>query len=132
MPAIKIKVVDNSQVFIRAKDDATQTILNEIGATAVKYAKEDVPRPGHSKGYATGKLRDSIGYTIDGAAVRIYADRPYAYYVEVGTSRMDAQPFLRPAVINHTDEYRDMAESIYRDTGNPDKKFRIVKYNAGE
>lgn len=131
MPAIKIRVVDNSQVFIRAKDEATQTILNEIGKTAVTYAQELVPRPGHSKGYAKGNLHDSIGYNIDSKAVRIYANTSYASYVELGTQYMEAQPFLRPAVLDHTDEYRDTAEAIYKDTGNPGKKFRIVKYNAG-
>ena len=120
MAGIKMKVVDNSQVFIRAKDEATQDILNAIGDTAVSYAQEYVP-------VDTGKLRDSIGYDIDAKAVRIYATMHYASFVEMGTRYMHAQPYLRPAVLDHTDEYRDMAESIYRDTGNPDKQFRVVR-----
>ena len=127
MSAVRIKVTDNSQVFIRAKDEATQEILDVIGETAEDYAKELVPQPGKSKGYATGALHDSIGHEIDRVAVRIYANTPYASFVEMGTRYMHAQPFLRPAVLDHTEEYHAMAEAIYRDTGNPDKRFRRVR-----
>lgn len=127
--AIHIKVVDNSQVFIKAKDEATQDILDSIGNAAADHAKNEyVPYLTlRGKGYSKGALHDSIGYRVDRDAVRIYANTPYASYVESGTSRMGAQPYLKPAVMNYTDEYREMAISIYRDTGNVNKKFRIVK-----
>lgn len=125
MAGIKIKVVDNTQVFIKAKDEATQTILNEIGETAVGYAQATVPK-------RTGDLMRSIGYDIDRVAVRIYATMPYASYVEQGTSKMHARPYLRPAVLDHTSEYHDMAESIYRSGGNPNKQFRIVRTDSSE
>lgn len=34
----------------------------------------------------------------------------YAPYVEVGTSRMKAQPFLKPAIRDHIDEYKQIFE----------------------
>ncbi|MDQ3760977.1 MAG: HK97 gp10 family phage protein [Actinomycetota bacterium] len=46
----------------------------------------------------TGELRDSIhAQPVQGRTVRIVAAADHATYVELGTSRMNAQPFLRPA-----------------------------------
>lgn len=120
MSMIKIKVIDNSQIFMRSKNEETQDILDEIGQTAVQYAQEIVP-------YDTGALHDSIDYMIDKTAVRIYATMHYASFVELGTSYQYAQPFLAPAVNDHIDEYKEIAESIYR-AGARDKKFRIVRF----
>lgn len=52
----------------------------------------------------TGKLRDSIrasGFTIEARA-------PYSKFVEFGTKRMDAKPFLRPAIRESMDEVRNI------------------------
>lgn len=50
----------------------------------------------------TGALRDSITATVEsipnGARIVLAAGVPYAIFVEQGTSRMSAQPFIRPAV----------------------------------
>lgn len=52
----------------------------------------------------TGLLRSSVYADVDakgGSARRtltVGADAPYAAFVELGTSRTPAQPFLRPAV----------------------------------
>lgn len=51
----------------------------------------------------TGRLRASIGVSEHPApggvtAVRIGSDVEYAIYVEKGTSRMRAQPYLEPAL----------------------------------
>lgn len=47
----------------------------------------------------TGALRDSIHVQrIDHLAVQVRADAEYAAFVEYGTSRMAAQPFMTPAM----------------------------------
>lgn len=48
----------------------------------------------------TGKLRASIGYTFSASTLTltIHADMPYSSFVEFGTSRQSAQPFMRPAL----------------------------------
>ena len=43
-------------------------------------------------------------------AVYIGSNVEYAPYVEYGTSKTKAQPFLKPAVTNHTQEYQEMVE----------------------
>ena len=46
----------------------------------------------------TGELIGSIDGFADGESVEVYADADYAQYVEYGTSKMEAQPYFRPAV----------------------------------
>lgn len=50
----------------------------------------------------TGRLRSSITWALDTDARGLFAiigtDVTYAPYVELGTSRAPAQPFLRPAL----------------------------------
>lgn len=45
----------------------------------------------------TGNLKNSIGADPDGLEATVTAGAKYADYVERGTSRMRAQPFLGPA-----------------------------------
>ena len=46
----------------------------------------------------TGELISSIDGSTDGESVEVYADADYAQYVEYGTSKMEAQPYFRPAL----------------------------------
>lgn len=46
----------------------------------------------------TGELIGSIDGFTDGESVEVYADADYAQYVEYGTSKMEAQPYFRPAL----------------------------------
>ena len=44
-------------------------------------------------------------------AVYIGTNVEYSSYVELGTIKMDAQPFLKPAVSDHANEYRKIIEN---------------------
>lgn len=46
----------------------------------------------------TGELISSIGGSTNGESVEVYADADYAQYVEYGTSKMEEQPYFRPAI----------------------------------
>lgn len=48
----------------------------------------------------TGNLRGSIAVSAGDDGAQISADADYAAYVEFGTWKMAAQPFLVPALIN--------------------------------
>jgi len=49
----------------------------------------------------TGELRDSIRHEVSGEEARIGAGAEHGIFVEFGTYKMGAQPFLRPAVDNN-------------------------------
>lgn len=46
----------------------------------------------------TGRLRSSIGVSQSGNGAEVYAGEDYAIYVEFGTYKTAAQPFLMPAL----------------------------------
>jgi HK97 gp10 family phage protein len=80
-----------------ALEDAMQQAMQDTAEAAKQEAQSLAP-------VDTGLLRDSIYADMDargGTARRtltIGADAPYAAYVELGTGRAPAQPFIRPAV----------------------------------
>ncbi|WP_206050820.1 HK97-gp10 family putative phage morphogenesis protein [Nocardioides speluncae] len=45
----------------------------------------------------TGNLKNSIAADLNGLEATVTADTEYADYVEFGTSRMAAQPYMGPA-----------------------------------
>lgn len=49
----------------------------------------------------TGRLRGSITHRINNYEALIGTNVEYAPYVELGTSRMAAQPYLEPALSNN-------------------------------
>lgn len=59
--------------------------------------------PGQGPGVVTGRLRASItwrpGQDEEGPYVDIGSNVLYAPYLELGTSRMAARPFLQPALV---------------------------------
>lgn len=63
----------------------------------------------------TGEYKETAPNDPDNKkAVYIGSNTEYAAYTEFGTSKTIAQPFLKPAVLNHIDEYRQIAENELR------------------
>ena len=109
--------------------DAVLRALERCGEQAEGYAKDLAP-------VDTGNLRNSISHTVDEdePAVYIGSNTSYAPYVELGTGKYTeggrptpwvyqddsgnwhwtrgnpAQPFLAPAVKEHTQTYRNIIE----------------------
>lgn len=94
---------DNTEQAVDGIDSAIGVALEKIGLLAENYAAERCP-------VDTGNLRGSIAHEVDvdGNAVYIGTNVEYAPYVELGTSRQKAQPFLRPAASEHGAQYRQM------------------------
>ena len=101
-----VTIEDNSEAFLDALGPAIAAGLAAIGLTAEGYAKELCP-------VDTGRLRNSITNAVDEGeqAVYIGTNVEYAPYVELGTTRMRARPYLRPAATNHSDEYKALMEA---------------------
>lgn len=99
-------VQDNTDEVVTALGQAFDRALEKIGLTAERYAANLCP-------VDTGRLRNSITSAVDSGekAAYIGTNVEYAPYVEFGTSRQKAQPFLTPAAQNHGEEYRAILES---------------------
>ena len=64
-----------------------ETVAAEIFVGAVMRAAVD-----------TGFMRDHIEYRVDGRKFHIVSQAGYSAFVEFGTSKMAAQPFMIPSV----------------------------------
>lgn len=88
---------------------AKRQALEAMGLQAEGYAQFYAP-------VDTGRLQNSISHkVIDENSVAIGTNVEYAPYQELGTSRMSAHPFLKPACMNHVDEYREIAKQALKD-----------------
>lgn len=81
--------VDNSAMFISAKDRAVQVALAQYGLDAETEVKRrtpvGTPRSTAVKGYHGGTLRNSISHEVRDDAVYVGTNIPYSKYVELGT-----------------------------------------------
>lgn len=94
---------DHSDEFIEELRRRIPAALEEIGLAAEGYAKRLCP-------VDTGRLRNSITHTTDGDSAYVGTNVEYAPYVELGTSRTRAQPYLRPAVENNVSTYKKILD----------------------
>ena len=102
---VEITIKDHTDDVLRELDSAVMSALEQIGLVAEGYAKQYCP-------VDTGRLKNSISHgvdTRDDCAV-IGTNVEYAPYVELGTSRHDPQPYLKPAITEHISEYKAIVE----------------------
>jgi len=107
---IDAKITDNSGEFLKEMPQKLERAMIAIGLTAESYAKQDCP-------VDTGRLRNSITHAVESKeqAVYIGTNVEYAAYVELGTSRQTAQPYLKPAASEHSSEYREIVEQAMKE-----------------
>lgn len=126
-----IEFTDNPKEVLAEFEAACLRALEKCGLTAEGYAKKLCP-------VDTGNLRNSISHAVDSGEMAAYvgSQTEYAAYVELGTGKYatgggrptpwvyqdakgnwhktsgnKAQPFIKPAVADHTQKYRDIIES---------------------
>lgn len=120
---------NNTKEVIRIERETLFKVLTAWGVLAQGYATEICPKD-------TGNLANSLDYGVieDNMEVQMGTNVEYAPYVELGTGiyaeegngrktpwvykddegrwhrtrGMKAQPYIRPAVENHVDEYKDI------------------------
>lgn len=98
-----IDSLDLTDDVISKLRQAIHRALVKIGLVAEGYAKRLCP-------VRTGRLRNSITFYTDDDTVTIGTNVEYAQCVEEGTSKQKAQPYLRPAVEDHLDQYQAIVE----------------------
>lgn len=95
---------DHTGDVLRALEGKIPVALEACGLQAEGYAKLKCP-------VDTGNLRNSLTHTQEGDRTEVIGTNvSYAPYVELGTRRQSAQPYLKPAVADHVDEYRQIIE----------------------
>ena len=102
---INIHVEDHGSEVIAELKSKIPSALEEIGLAAEGYAKRLAP-------VDTGRLRNSISHTVEGTEAAVVGTNvEYAPYVELGTSKTGAQPYLRPSIEDHAAEYKALLEA---------------------
>ena len=104
---MSISYTDNSTKAVDAVNAAVLRGLEIIGGKAETYAKQRTP-------VRTGNLRNSITHLVEDGqekAAVIGTNVEYAPYVELGTVKQRPQPYLRPAIEEHVDEYKKILET---------------------
>ncbi len=107
MPNVDVVFESHLGEIMDALPEQIEQALTAIGMTAETHAKELCP-------VDTGRLRNSITHDVDGQTAIIGTNVEYAAYVELGTSKMGARPYLAPAAKNYTSEYKAIAEAALR------------------
>lgn len=104
-----IKLELHTDEILDALDEQIEAALTAVGMQAETYAKQLVP-------VDTGRLRNSLTYEVDTSnkAVIIGSGVEYAPFVEQGASKRRAKPYLRPAIIDYKDDYKQIVESILK------------------
>ena len=132
-----MQFTDNSGIFLAELDKVKRKTLETIGQKAEGYAKKLCPvgtvESTGKKGYRGGTLRNSIKARMNNGVMEIGSNVEYAPYVELGTgphfvpppewerfetergkgvgkAYVKPRPYIRPAVEEHKDEYRAIAE----------------------
>lgn len=98
---VDIDITDYTEEITAGIKAAIKRALIRIGLDAETYAKKVVR-------VVTGRLRNSITHYVKGNSVFIGSNVEYARYVEEGTSRGKPHPYLRPAVTNNMDEWKQI------------------------
>lgn len=150
--SMRIEIVDHSDLALRQVQEYINIALEVIGVQAEGYAKlsiTDAKRDGidltqygerDNSRVDTGAMRNSVTHAVNGGAVYIGSNLPYAVYHELGTGIYASQPggrqspwiykdrhgkthrtrglyplhFLKNAAANHIDEYRRIFEDATR------------------
>lgn len=132
-------VKSNKDEILKALREQTEAALEAVGLQAEAYAKlkcqvdsgllrnsitHAVGGEGVSHEYRADKA-DKNGDVKSGSIYGVIGEKgddtvyvgtnvEYAPYVEYGTSKTSPQPFLRPAVEDHTEEYKEIFEHYLR------------------
>ena len=79
-----------------ARTDVFKEVVKKNGSSLQKMAQRKAV---FTKGYSTGATKRSIKLELEtsGLEARVKATTNYSGYLEVGTRKMEAQPFMQPA-----------------------------------
>jgi len=96
---------------IKSVEDAISKALEASALVVEGDAKNLAP-------VDTGNLRNSITHEVEGKEARVGTNVEYAPFVELGTVKMAAQPYLNPALEKNKGNIKKIfADAIRREVG---------------
>ena len=104
-PVIDVEITVHADELQAALTPALERGLTAMGMAGERFAKENIRANGS---IVTGRLLNSITFAVDGMDVYIGTNVEYAPYVELGTRRSHAKPYLKPAAEEHGREYEQL------------------------
>ncbi len=109
-----VDIEDNSPLFKEAVRRGIAAAMEEIGVQAESNVADitpvGTPESTGKPGYIGGTLKGSIDHAAQGDTVHIGTDVEYAPYVEFGTYKMKAKPYLKPGIMNNMSQYEEIAK----------------------
>ena len=115
---VSVKFEDNSPLVLAALKSATLRGLKSCGEKGAEYAKRELEKvKAHKCGPArpniiTSDLVNSVDSAVvvqgRGHKMVVGTNVKYAPYVELGTRKSWAYPFLKPAMTEHDEEYKQI------------------------
>jgi HK97 gp10 family phage protein len=106
-----VSVISHRKAVESAVEAAIARALEICGGKAESYAKLLCP-------VDTGRLRNSITHQAESDTVMaVGTNVEYAPYVELGTYKMAARPYLAPSVENHMSEYANIIQKELKKIG---------------
>ena len=104
-------MTSHKEIFLTMCDSQLQAAFEECGMDAEYYATKACP-------VDTGRLRASITHEVEGVGrgiqMVIGTNVEYAPYVEDGTTRQTAQPFIKPSISEHISHYQSVIKSYLK------------------
>lgn len=113
-----VKFTDHSKKVLSSMDSAKKKALTAIGLVAVEETNDYMHSHYYSPIYDTGTLirsitsdvRDNEKVDIGASQSKVGTNIEYAGAVHEGNSRMRARPFLRDAIMDNKDKWKEVAE----------------------
>ena len=105
-----MKYKSNRKQVKREMDRAKKMMLEAVGRAGTGYVKANTA-------VDTGALRQSIDFHVDGDSLFIgstLTSEDYPIFIEKGTSRMSAQPYIYPGIYDNFKQLKKIAEGNYK------------------
>ena len=108
----EIKIIKDNTA--KAKEEITRRLLQALETVGIE-AEADVKIV--TPVGETGRLRNSITHATEETekAVYIGTNTEYAPYVELGTSKMRAKPYLKPTIEKNAEKYKGIIKNAMRE-----------------
>lgn len=111
---VTVQVIDHSDEVFQALKGQEQIALKLLSEAMANNAMLEITVMG---AVDTGRLRRSIEGDDNGKdTAYVGTNVEYAPYVEYGTSKMAARPYLKNALANYADEYKRILEGCLQNS----------------